>query len=73
LKESDNISNDGRDTREESVVKQDGQDQFLEEVDQELRLIKTRLKKVFSETEALLKEYSEVTEESSESDETETK
>jgi hypothetical protein len=53
-------------------VKQDGQDQFLEEVDQELRLIKGRLKKVFGKTEALLKEYSGESEENTESNEAET-
>ena len=53
-------------------MKQDRQDQFLEEVDQELRLIKGKLKEVFSKAEALLKEYSAEREENGESNETET-
>jgi hypothetical protein len=41
----------------------DEKDHFLEEVDQELRSISTRLKKVLSKTEAVLKEHCRDTQE----------
>ena len=49
----------------------DGKDHFLEEIDQELSSINTRLKKVFSETEAILKEHCRDTEEAEGGDEKE--
>ena len=51
----------------------EGRDQFLEEVDQALRSINARLKKAFSKTEVLLKEYFKERPEPQESDDEETR
>lgn len=50
-----------------------GKDQFIEEVDQELRSIDARLKKVLSDADQLLQEHSKDTEQAEESTEEETK
>jgi hypothetical protein len=47
-------------------------DQFLEEVDQALRSINSRLKKAFSRTEVLLKEHFEEKQETQESNDKQT-
>jgi len=44
-------------------------DKFIEEVDRELRSIESRLKKVLSEADALLKEHARDTGEADENDE----
>ncbi len=50
----------------------EGKDQLLKEVDQTLRSINARLKKAFSNTEALLKEHFKEKQETEESDDKET-
>ncbi len=45
------------------MVKEHNQDQFMEKLDEELRMINRKLKSVLSKTEALLKECSKEREE----------
>ena len=49
----------------------DGNDKFIEEVDRELRSVESRLKKVLSEADALLKEHGRDMGEAKENDERE--
>ncbi len=53
-------------------MERDKKDPFIEEVDLELRSIDSKLKEVFSKTEALLKEHAKETVETQDPDEKET-
>lgn len=55
--------------REGDMMESDKKDKFIEEVDQELRSIESRLKKVLSEANALLKAHARGTGDAEENDE----
>jgi hypothetical protein len=55
------------------MMKPDGEDKFIEELDRELRSIESRLKKVLSEADVLLKEHTRETTVAEEGEEVESK